>query len=339
MALLWIDGFEGYGLSGSVPVGMTYRYPTVIQNAYMSMTQGRITGYGVVTPYNGYTYAGGATTPVLTTDPTIIAGIAVSCPAISVGTYEALNLYDNTTLGVGVTLGNTGLTVKSGATVLGTYLFTVLTNVWYYIEMKVFCHTTSGTVEVRLNGVTVISLSGVYTKQGPDAYHNKVTFVGFQAAVDDLYICDGSGDTLNDFQGACRVLGLFPNGDTATEQWTPSTGTTHYSLVDENPPSTGDYVSSSTQTQTDLYAYPGLVGTAGTILGLQINTSVLISSGSSMILEAPIVSGGATDLGPDTLVTSATYTDVRHISTTDPSTGLPWTSANLAAAQIGIRVM
>ena len=205
-----------------------------------------------------------------------------------------------------------------------------------------FTHPTAGTVEVRVNGVTLVSLSGINTQPGFHNYHNTVgVYIYRIGGFDDYYICDSTGLLMNDFQGACRVIGLLPNADTGTEQWTPSTGTAHYACVDENPPNAAsDYVSSSTQAQMDLYAYPSLVGTgAGAILGIQVSTQIILASGACNVIESPIVSNGITDLGTDTVNNLAVYTDTRHISMTDPSTGLPWTAANLAAAQIGIKIM
>jgi hypothetical protein len=340
MALLWIDGFEGYGTSGNVS-GLTGRYFSTSQAQYAVITPGRIAGYAV--GQTTTTAAISFTTPNLTTDPTMTVGTAFW---INGTQYNAgITLYDNATAGVSVyvypTAPNSTIVVKVGNTTVATYTdFLIALNTWYYLELKVFCHSSSGTIEVRLDGVTLGTLAGINTQTGVDAYYNRVT-LGFYAtaAFDDFYVCDGSGSSLNDFQGVCKVLGLFPNADTSTIQWTPSTGTTHYNLVDENPANGAtDYVSTSTQANTDLYTYPSLVGT-GTILGLQVNTTVALPSGTSAIIESPIYSNDVLELGPDTTITSTSYADVRHISTTDPNTGSAWTVTNLAAAKIGIRMM
>ncbi|MCK9557029.1 MAG: hypothetical protein M0R50_03180 [Candidatus Cloacimonetes bacterium] len=345
MALLWIDGFEGYGSSGDVTTLLGIRGYGVSNSAYNfpMITAGRISGYSFC-GYNGIT--SGYTiisTPALTTDPTIIVGVAFKLVDSSMSPVIAL--YDNATLGVNVTLTSGAIVVKLDGTTISTYSISLIP-IWYYLEMKVFCHATSGTVEIRLNGTTIISLIGINTKAGADSFHNifKITSNSnikntIYNCFDDLYICDGSGSTVNDFQGDCRVIGIFPNADTSTIEWTTSAGTTHYNLVDENPENGAtDYVYSSTSGQRDLYTYPSLVGT-GTIIGIQIATTAALSSGTSIILEQPILSGSATEIGPDNTLTSSSYLDFRHISLTDPNTGLAWTIANLAAAKIGVKVV
>ena len=335
MALLWIDGFEGYGTVGA-PIGVDLRYP-ILSIGNMGIAAGRITGYSLNQNYSG-SYI---TTPAITTDLTLVAGVAFY--AATIQGWASLQFFDNTAQGISVTFYPTvpsTVVVKLGATVLDTVTLesSLMLNTWYYIEVKVFCHATSGTVEVKLDGTTIESLTGINTQGGTNLYNNKVRCYWAYSYVDDFYICDGSGSTLNDFQGVCRVIGLFPNADTTTIQWTPSTGTTHYDLVDENPENTTDYVSTSTQADTDLYTYPSLIGT-GTILGVQVSSTVNLAAGVSLVFQAPIVSSGTTDIGPDTVLTSVTYSDVRHISITDPHTGQPWTISGLAAAQIGVKVM
>ena len=338
MALIWIDGFEGYGTSGSVAnASLQYRYPdSSASNLYIAA--GRVSGYCWNSAYINWSFI----TPALTIDPTLIVG----CAFYFLQTYAfgAISFVDNATAGINVTFNPTvpsTVVLKRGSTTLSTTTLasTLLTNTWYYVEVKSFCHDTSGAVEVRINGATVVSISGIDTKNGADAFCDRVRIYLEYGYIDDYYICDGTGTSLNNFQGVCNVVGIFPKADTATVQWAPSTGSTHYNLVDENPPNAAtDYVSTSTQANTDLYEYPTLVG-SGTILGLQVNSTVALSAGVSIVFEAPIVSNGVTELGPDTVLSSSSYGDVRHISTIDPNTGQPWTIAGLGSALIGVRVM
>jgi len=343
MALLWIDGFEGYGTALTTVSSSLFNargYTGVSSAIYIIV--GKTIGYGIRNnvahdSLNKSIFM----TPALTTDSTLIAG----CAFLFYGNnISSIDFYDDATRGISATLSPTApslLTIRLGANTIATYSsFTMRYNEWYYMEMKVFCHSTSGTIEVRIDGITVVSLTGINTQAGAHTYHNKASLLGAQYnQLDDFYVCDGSGTTANDFQGVCKIIGLLPESDTSTIQWAPSTGTTHYNLVDENPANGDtDYVSTSTQGLTDLYNYPNLVGT-GTIKGLQLNTQARLSDGTSMVLESPIISNGVTELGPDATLTSTSYFDYRHISTTDPNTGSAWTVDGLNAAQIGIKVM
>jgi hypothetical protein len=341
MALLWIDGFDGYAVSGGNPsAAMALRYGSIGGSSYFGIFAGHVSGYAVGVS-NGLSDVY-FVTPSLTTNPTLIAGCAFYFT--STGSTALIRFYDNAANGIYVYMSPTvpsTISIKSSTdAVLATYTnFLLALNTWYYVEVKTYCHATAGTVEVRVNGVTVLTLTGANTKAGVDNWNTAIMFDGIKNVYfDDVYVCDGSGSTLNDFLGLCRVFGLFPNSDTATEQWTPSVAGPHYALVDENPPNTTDYVSTNVQAATDLYKYPSLLGTA-TVLGVQVSTQMMLSSGVCAIVESPIVSNGVTETGPDTNFSSATYLDVRHISTTDPNTGLPWTISNLAAAEIGIKVM
>lgn len=340
MALLWIEGFEGYGTTiGSNAYIPARGYSYVNSSTYL--TTGRMFGYGAKP--NISNFGSLLTTPALTTDSTLIAGCAFYFPFSD--RYAGISFYYNGTLGVNVVFNpasSSSITANLGDTALETFSgFQVLinTNIWYYLEVKVLCHPTDGTIEVRLNGTTIISLSGINTQTGAEPYYNMVSLGGsYHSQCDDFYVCDGTGATCNDFQGVCKVIGIFPNADTATIQWAPSTGTTHYNLVNENPRNTSDYVSTGTQSDTDLYSYPSLTGDT-TIIGIQVNTQASLPSGTSVIIESPIVSNGITDFGPDTQILSSSYYDARHISMTNPDTGTAWTVADLAAAQIGIKAM
>jgi hypothetical protein len=339
MALLWIDGFEGYGTTGALDTKLSQRGYGVYGGAYAGVGVGRLSGFSYHNTANSTVT--GFWTPPLTEDPTLIFGAAFMWDAT---TYtQIISFYDNSQQGVNIRLSASSpstIVVKVGGSVVDTFTdFTFLMNVWYYIEMKVVCHPTNGSIEVRLNGTTIVSIADINTQAGIDAFHNIVRFdMTPHSWTDDFYICDGSGTACNDFQGICSIIGLFPDADTETNQWTPSTGITHYNLVNENPPDTAGYVLGNVQAQEDLYSYPSIIRT-DPILGIQISSMVMLNSGTSVIIEAPIVSNDIVDLGPKSVYSSSSYQELRHISEVDPNTGEPWTIEGLAAAQFGIKVM
>ena len=103
--------------------------------------------------------------------------------------------------------------------------------------------------------VKVIDLSGVGTRQQTEVGVDRIRFQlnGLNQfttpTIDDVYVTN-SGARL----GESRVAALYPNADTADADWTPSTGTDHYALVDETTVnSDADYVASGTVGDLDLY--------------------------------------------------------------------------------------
>jgi hypothetical protein len=282
------------------------------------------------------------TTPILTTKhPTLIVGHAISFQNNS-GSYASIIFRDNGVTGVRVTFNYlaSNIEVYVGSELVDTV---TLTNsfehdVWYYFEAKVYCHDTNGTIEVRINETTIISLTDINTKVGTDSYYNVIRFDFYYIYIDDMYICDGSGTAVNDFQGVCRIIGLFPDADTDTVEWTPNSGSIHYNRINENPDTTTTYLSSASQNLTDLFSYPSLTG-INNIAGIQIATKGNNDAGTCAILQMPIISNEITDVGVNQQIIGTSYIEVQRISMTDPNTDLPWTIDGLAAAYLGIRMM
>lgn len=146
---------------------------------------------------------------------------------------------------------------------------------WYYIEWKTKFHTSTGTTEIRVNGETWASATGFNSRPNTDAYCTIILLgvVGNYYPTmyyDDVYCLDGSGSTNNDFLGDCRVDAHFPTGDGATHTWTPSTGTTHWDLVDEAAPATADYNTTSTLDAIDTLTVEDLKNAGSTIKAVQV---------------------------------------------------------------------
>ena len=141
-------------------------------------------------------------------------------------------------------------------------------NSYFYVEIKVVIHDTTGSVAIHVDEVAVTfnaSLTGIDTRNaGTTGIVDRFVLNGSSVApnviVDDLYLCDDSGSTNNDFLGICAVERLMPetgNGDHT--DFTCSTGSDHGALVDDNPPTDDtDYNSSTTVGHQDCYHYPSL---------------------------------------------------------------------------------
>jgi len=338
MALLWLDGFDAYGTSGSAsPTGVVARkYASVAGSITLTVGAGRLGGYSLGTNY------GQIKTPALTTDPTLIVGIAFK-PSIATGILLAL--YDGSQQGVNVRLrGDYLLQVYRDTTLLGTSSTPVPLSRWCYIELKVLCSSSTGSFELRVNGVNVLSQSGINTKAGTHNYHDVVA-VGLPVSstayyYDDFYVCDGSGSLNNDFLGGVRVVTLFPSADTATKEWTASSGTNHSALLNENPcDDNNNYVQDTVSSHTDLFDFQDTPATiASTVSGVQVNTDCRETDATPFSLKTVVVSGGTTDEGTASAIGTQSFTTKRRVVETDPNTGMAWTKTATDAAQFGMRV-
>ena len=216
-------------------------------------------------------------------------------------------------------------------------------NTWHYIELKVRIHDTAGSYEVRVDGVTVLSASDTDTKftTSPDLSVVQFCFRKSGQEFDDIYICDTDGTKNNNLLGRVKVEAIFPSADGDSSDWTPSSGTDHSAMVDENPADDDtSYVESGTQDDTDLFAYDDLSAiTTEPILGVQVSTDVRMNEfPGALDVKLPVKSSTTTSDGEVTNVNDDDYTIVHRILEDDPATSAAWTASGINSAQFGIKV-
>lgn len=339
MSLLWVDGFESYGTSnGSAPspTGVLGRQYTVLLESAIDIEEGR---FG-----SGHSLQFGLgicniKTPALTTNDTLIVGFAFKITtSVEV---ELVTLFDDSTEGVGVRIEKDLVSVLRGATVLGTGTFDIKQDAWYWLELKVKCNDTTGTYEVKIGESTVLSGSGVDTKEGTHDYHNIVRIAdGYSEDfhIDDLYICDSSGASNNDFLGNVKVQTLLPDGAGNSTQFTPSAGS-NYACVDEaiiNDDT--DYVEDSVSTNKDLYTFSNVASGTSGIKGVQIDTCCRETDATSYSIIT-VIRSGATDYDDSAQAIGTTnYVSKRRVAEQNPNTSAAWTETNINSAEFGIKV-
>jgi hypothetical protein len=346
MALLWIDGFEGYGTTTSTAIEslLTRRYAMLSNTGHQYLASGRNGGYGHQGA--GTSNSCALVTPALTTSPTLFVGLAVKWTgALGTGAgYAYCMLYDGSSQGIVFQPAGSEIAVYLGGNLLGTTSGAAISQgAWFYLEFKCYCSATAGVIELRVGGSTKLLLTGQNTLTA-DAYYDHV-WVGSGGGgatlasyvIDDLYIADGTGTNNNYFLGCPTVSAIFPAAD-ATSQWTPSAGTSHYSLVNENP---ADDSTTNVQTGTsgkiDTFTYSAPTAFTA-VAGIQINTTCRQITDSANTLITPAISGGVTSNDAGQVVGSGSFIDYRRVLECDPATGLAWTPTSIVAAQIGVEV-
>lgn len=212
------------------------------------------------------------------------------------------------------------------------------TNVWHWIEIKAVM-ANAGSVEVRVDGVTVINVSADFRDGTVDALTSLRLYGGnFTRQFDDLIICDGAGATFNDFFGDTRMVATVPDADGSVVNWTASAGT-NVSCVDDPLAAYDDdttYISSATTDQESLFSHGAFTLTGvNSVKFVQLDT--LARDDGTNTFRQLARSGGTTyDNGADKNH-GTVYAWANHRWELDPNGGIAWTETNINAAEFGVR--
>lgn len=281
---------------------------------------------------------------------TWILGVALYRSAIDEG--GILRLYDSGTVQLQLQFRSDGRldAVRGTSTVLGTGTQILTAGAWHYVEAKYVIHNSTGSVEVKIDGVTDINLTGQDTQATANATADQVGPYGggntVQAPVifDDFYACDGVdsgvvGAPNNDFLGDVRVEALFPNGNGTTSDLLGSDAdsTDNYLLVDETiPDDDTTYVESSTIGDRDTYAYTNATATSGTVYGAVLYPLARkTDAGTKTICSIARLAATEVDSADRTLSVSYQYFPDVH---EEKPGGGAWTIADINNAEFGVKV-
>lgn len=244
-----------------------------------------------------------------------------------------------------ITVGNDGSISfyrSSGVYLLGTSTNSINIGNWHFIEAKITISNTAGSVEIRVNGDTWLSLSNIDTQQ-TNPYVNSIDIPGSSFTdvyYDNLYICDDTGTSNNDFLGPVRVETLWPDGDDGIQDWIATgAGTTNSDRVNELTED-GDtsYVQSGTVGDIDNYTYDDLSLSPSEIFGVQVTSTAKRLDAGVRNMRNRISHGGSTTNGVSAGLGSD-YVHVSDIVENCPSTGTAWTKAQIDTMTAGIEVV
>lgn len=225
---------------------------------------------------------------------------------------------------------------------------------WYSFEFKVTVDPSAGAYELKANGTTVASGTGVNTADQAVADADQFRFSldnGVRTMrLDHVVIADDTGANVNDFFGETLVIDLLPSADGDDLDWSPSSGSAHFSLVNEVMPSASvlttldpQRVSSETPGDLDRWQFQDLasdgVPSGATILGLGVETVARMEASGSRTLR-PIFKdvGASTAEGDSVVVNDTAFTMVTQIWEQNPALASSWTVAGVDGGQFGIKV-
>jgi hypothetical protein len=338
MALLFIEGFDTYNNPSDLNVnGWT-------GGGYGNSPEpGRFNGQSW---YSTYDFTPGPIGKTLGSNlTTIIAGVAFKTNYNN--NAQIIRLNDSATVQIYLSQNYTDhcISVYNGSgTLLGsTPPNSAPWNTWNYVEVKTTISSTVGTVQINLNGVLLLSLTGINTQNSANSYVNNISlpFVSAPTYWDDLYVCDtttGPGTyPNNNFLGDVRVDTLFPTGAGDVTNFA-TTGSSNWATVGTaNPDSTTIYNYNSTIGAQDLFTVPTL-GTGYNVYGTAVMTFAFKDNAELKQIASEIKSNATTHtLSTYTLSASGTYD--YNLMPINPVSSASWTTTDINTLQIGYKII
>lgn len=338
MTIQFMDNFQQYGTDESFMLDGIY---ASVSGTLNSDPDGISPGKTIL--LNG-SYA---LRKVLSTDLTTVgSGFRVWFPELPDGNSNAIFQWRDNANAVQCTLSimsTGGLQFWRGdfTTLLGTSATPVVTaGAWHHIEVKALIDDTAGTLEVRVNGRVIIDLDTIDTKATSIAGCAQVVWGDNSISSErfymkDVIVWDSLGSSNNDFIGDVQIVSLIPTGDTALN-WTPSTGTDGYALIDESVPNDTDYISADdTLPDASVFTLSDLDADVVSVKGLMSFVRMFKTDGGTAQVQVGLVSGTNTDNGEDRPITVAETTWM-DLSELDPDTAAAWTPIAVNAVKLRI---
>lgn len=349
MALELIDSFDHY----NVQADMLTKYPspgnvnllggfTTGRRGGQAISMGHVTGSIV----QHYSSAG---------SDTVVAQFAMSAAgggANADGRFFEIG--DLTVIHVAICCDNIG-TIKaqrggSGGTVIGSSSAAAYSFVagFQYIEVKIVIHDTAGVVIVRIDGNTVLNLSGVDTRNGGTAtwtYARLYSGPNAPVLFDDYILMNGNtgpGATpFNAFLGDMRIDAHYPNGAGNSAMSTTTGSSSRWLNVDDKItdgtcPNSSDYNTVTAVNDKDTLALEDLKNAGATPLAIQV-TEYVKKSDTGVCKVRPVVRQGTTDYDGTERSPGTTFGyAVREVYPQAPD-GTDWTEAAFNGLEVGYK--
>lgn len=344
MTVLFMDGFDAYNGTATGNTGATMYWTLSGSAANVPITTGRYGGQAIQGTiylpdyvYNTHTAASSFNCGHSFYQATLALPVATVNPYISFSSDATpqVGLKVNT----GGSISACRLTGLNNGTVLGTSANNVIkAATWHTIEFACTISDTVGTVDVRVDGVNVLSLTNQDTRNGTPTTVNRIYIGGCNGLyntpykIDDLYVTDSLT-----FIGPMRIETLYPTADTSQKQFSASTGNSNYAMVDEAQMNDTDWVAANTVSNYDLYDFGNLSSIPSGVSAIAL--SALVRKSDVLSRSVAIVSkSGVTTTEHTNTSLSLAYTYVNKLLETDPGTSGPWTGVSVNALQVGPKV-
>lgn len=240
-----------------------------------------------------------------------------------------------------------GVYNESPFPVIGDYSPALKRGVWYYIEVAIGIGGAAS-FSLKIDGKTVINTTGNTDPLGTGSangvrffFHKSFRISGGNNErfyyVDDIYITNG-GIAFTDV----KVETDLPNNEGAVLQWTPSSGTLHFTQVDEASPDGDTTFNTATAAgNIDTYKFSTLETASGTVHGLTIDADMLndafdVTTAAAVIRESSVNYLATAQRIGTPLAAVPEYRGLIFGYLTNPATGNRFTISEINADEFGI---
>lgn len=334
MALIWMDGFDNY-TNGSTNYLANGQGTNDLSGTKSRTGVGAYVSTGPNGPYVSIAKRVTLTVGIAIAPPSPPAGLIFTLFANGVDNVNSvtqLQLALNTDGSITVLSFNVPFQASLGRTAPNL----LFGNTYAYVELQATANQVTGSFTLRVNGATVLAKTNVNTDPAGVTGYDTVRIGGATSGLftsfDDFYVFDSSGGANNTFAGAARIYTALPTSDSSPLQWTPSTGVTHFNLVNGVPAETqSTYVFDAGVGNTDQYLYNvSAIPATVQILGVQHGMDAFLDSAGSGSLGS---SCGGVVAGSVALSTSPHIYSFQY--DTDPVAAGAWTLAHLTVRPFG----
>jgi hypothetical protein len=327
----------------SVLLQESFDFSTVFDAANYGVNWANLSGQSIVAGRTGNcaNFSGSTSkeTVGIGTPGTIIIHLAIKLPAVS---QQFMYLRDGVS---GVVHG--ALQFNAGTRRIGAYRSTttllgetadnvLIENTWNHIQVKWTVSDTVGVVQVKVNNVTVLNLTGQDTQNSANAYVQSISFAapGNDIQIDDLIIVDTAGGApWNDFLGDVKIVPYLSDGAGNYSAWTPSAGVNYQNIDDTTPDGDTTYNSASVNGDKDSYAIAA-VGVTGAVFSVRHLAQMRKDDAGSRNVRLFMRVGGVDYPGSD-IGLSDSYVTYARLHETNPNTGVQWIVSGVDGAEVG----
>lgn len=248
-------------------------------------------------------------------------------------------------------LGTACLGWYNGAgTLLALGNVTIPATTWVVVEFHIQVNA-AGQVVAKVNGTTDASFAGDTDYTGTGNVR-AVWFMGLALSggatgshaeyFDDIAINDTDGSYENSWPGLGGVFWLEPTADGAQNDWTPSSGTVNYAMVDDIPPDNATtYNQALDSASIDLYEVDDCPEYIAEVNLVQVAyRAALVTSGYNELTDLVRV-GTVNYSGYENTIVPITPSFTYYLGTPyylNPSSGSAWGTAEINAMQVGVEI-